>query len=400
MGRGAAVLGRGDVVNLSHDLVTGGVTGRLAGISSNVVILDRSVDFAADDTLLLGLPGGGRHQSMVDLRSGRPRDAVLRTPIDPVPEDSPEDITWRLYRSGEEPLQVRIVSMEPGDADRIRVSAIDETDEYMAVPVDAPQTTRIEESVDHVWSGTTTSALIWLVSGRGGRGGAGGAGGGRGNTRQTCVTGVGVSYPAYPYYRGPGGNGGRSGAGGAHAAGGYATAGGGGGSGASGGHRQTATFIDAGISQEPDDDTWRRCSIAEGGGGGGGGGGGTGGDGSATTLLVGGTTHTSDPGSGGRGGSGAGGGSGGAGVDHAGMDMGVWAGALSVNAFVLTGLAADDVLSFSVGGGGGDAGRGGRGGSGGAPANFPNQPSAPAAPAAPALPTTTGADGYAIIVPF
>ena len=138
MGRGAASLGRGDVVYLDHDLVTGGVTGRLRSVAGANAVLDREVDVAAGSSMLFGLPDGSHQQSQVASTTGIQRtDAVTlddALPADIAGDDGVEvsDVVWRLYRADETPLKVRIVAVEPLSAERFRIAAIDEVDAYHA----------------------------------------------------------------------------------------------------------------------------------------------------------------------------------------------------------------------------------------------------------------------------
>ena len=138
MGRGAASLSRGDVVYLNHDLVTGGVTGRLRSVAGAGAVLDREVNVAAGSAMLFGLPDGTHHQTEVTSATGAQQtDAVILG--DALPGGIADaggvevsDVVWRLYRAGETPLKVRIVAVEPLSAERFRIAAIDELDAYHA----------------------------------------------------------------------------------------------------------------------------------------------------------------------------------------------------------------------------------------------------------------------------
>ena len=147
MGRDGATVARGDVVYLSHDLVSGGVTGRLAGGSAAAPRLDRAIDIAAGSSLLVEAPDGSLHQSAVSGADGSETDTP--TLADPLPADpsarvegaGPEDWTWRLYSAAAPPLKMRIVEVSPRAVDRFEIVAIDESAQYHAaadLPAGAP----------------------------------------------------------------------------------------------------------------------------------------------------------------------------------------------------------------------------------------------------------------------
>ena len=138
MGRNAATLGRGDVIYLNHDLVTGGVAGRVQAIAGADVTLDREATVAGGDWMLFGLPDGSHHQCGVTSATGV-ADTTQVTLDDALPGDIAGadgvevfDVVWRLYRADDAPLKARIVAIEPLSAERFRVTAIDELDAYHA----------------------------------------------------------------------------------------------------------------------------------------------------------------------------------------------------------------------------------------------------------------------------
>lgn len=140
MGRDGATVSRGDVVFLSHDLVSGGVTGRLdadaTGQTAAAPRLDRPVAIAAGSHLLFEAPDGTLHQTAVSGADGSDTDAPALS--DPLPADpasrvegaGPEDWTWRLYSAAVPPLRVRIVEVSPRAEDRFEIVAIDESARY------------------------------------------------------------------------------------------------------------------------------------------------------------------------------------------------------------------------------------------------------------------------------
>ena len=140
MGRDGAALARGDVHYLSHDLVSGGIAGRLAGGAADRLTLDRAVALDADSWLLLESPGGDLHQSAVAApagQDGETADVVLAAPLPEAPETAddgvgPADWVWRLYSATTPPLRVRITRVEPVSETEFRVEAIDEVAAYHA----------------------------------------------------------------------------------------------------------------------------------------------------------------------------------------------------------------------------------------------------------------------------
>ena len=362
MDRSALALARGDVVRLSHALVTGGTSGRARSVRARAVALDRDVDVPAGSTLLVAGPDRTTAQAAIASAEGSPPVLVLAAPLPAaLVEADPDDVAWRLYPAGEDPLAVRIVSVEPVSRDRVRLSAIDESSRYTAIPEATEEIISITTSGTHRWAGPGTAALVWLVSGRGGRGGLGGRAG-----RQ----GAGVDRSLQRVGDGPGGLGGGGGQGGLHAAGGRAGSGGAGRAGGGGGSGYTEG-PSYGRSHEPERIYW-----AAGGNGGGGGGGGAGGAGGATVLTVGDDTWTTGEGLGGAGRDGE------TSFSPSGRNRGIGgrggfspgrttrdhdrAGALSIEVVALTGLSPGDELVFVLGAGGGHGTHGGAGGAGGA----------------------------------
>ena len=137
MGREALALPRGAVVMMSHALLDGGVTGRCTALSADEASLG-DVEVGAGDVLILSLPGGALHQTVV-----QPGDATgiarLNDPVDPG-GSNPADVLWRLYPAAAPRRQLRIVGWEPVEMDRYRLVARDHVPEYYAaehLPLDA-----------------------------------------------------------------------------------------------------------------------------------------------------------------------------------------------------------------------------------------------------------------------
>ena len=141
-------IARGDVVHITHSLIDGGSTGRLAGGTEARVVLDRAVDPgvardargnpAGGSAMLFRLPDGTVHQSAVSRPpgvQGESAEVGLAAPLPAAPDAggaSPLDTLWRLYDESAPPVRARIVAVEPASDRRVRFSAIDEVAAYHA----------------------------------------------------------------------------------------------------------------------------------------------------------------------------------------------------------------------------------------------------------------------------
>ena len=138
MGRDGATVARGDVVWFSHDLVSGGVTGRLAGGSAAAPTLDRAVAIPAGSHMLFETPDGALHNTAVAGADGsETATPALASPLPASPAArlegaGPEDWTWRLYSAANPPLKLRVVDVSPRAEDRFELVAIDESALYHA----------------------------------------------------------------------------------------------------------------------------------------------------------------------------------------------------------------------------------------------------------------------------
>ncbi|MDE2640413.1 MAG: host specificity factor TipJ family phage tail protein, partial [Chloroflexota bacterium] len=131
---------RGQVLNVTHSLIDGGVTGRLKGGGTDQVQLDREVTLTGDDWIALRLHDGTVHTSRVT--AGAAADRLrLATPLR-LPASDPErpalDVLWRLYDSAEPPLRAKVISTEPLSDRAVRMVAIDEDPRYYAGKNAAP----------------------------------------------------------------------------------------------------------------------------------------------------------------------------------------------------------------------------------------------------------------------
>ena len=127
---------RGDVVWLSHALLDGGVAGRLLGLDGADVALDRELEVAHGDHVLLMLPDGTLHATTVAGTVGtRSRITLAAAPPDPAPGDppwTPADVLWRVYDSSAPPVRARILGVEPQSEQVVRIVAVDDPPEYHA----------------------------------------------------------------------------------------------------------------------------------------------------------------------------------------------------------------------------------------------------------------------------
>ncbi|WP_170563009.1 host specificity factor TipJ family phage tail protein [Ruegeria atlantica] len=154
-------IARGDVVYLTHSLIDGGFTGRLAGVQESGDTyperwdLGRAFDIPEDETwfAMLRLDDGRLHTSRITA------DGPLLRPATALPEDwqgeenAPEDVIWRVYPGNAPPAPVRIVAFEPvAKTNRARLEAIDEVAAYhnaasadlsTPLPLPIPQSPRV-----------------------------------------------------------------------------------------------------------------------------------------------------------------------------------------------------------------------------------------------------------------
>ena len=127
----ALAVQRGSVVWMSHSLVSGGSTGRIAGGTPETPGLGRPVRIDADSVLLVRLPDGTLHQSRA-LPAGDD-SCTLADPLPVAAEDLVSgDCLWRLYDDSAPPLQLKVTAIEPTSSTHVRVSAVDFDRRYYA----------------------------------------------------------------------------------------------------------------------------------------------------------------------------------------------------------------------------------------------------------------------------
>ena len=151
MGPEGLTIGRGDVVQATSDLLSGGTTGRLRpGGTAASPVLNQEVDIAAGvNYMVFRLLDGTLHTSVVQhpdgaSATGKTTRPVLTTPLPGVPDHgglaaapaekgaTAGDVLWRRYGAANPPRKLKIIEIEPRAMDRYRFTAIDEVADYYA----------------------------------------------------------------------------------------------------------------------------------------------------------------------------------------------------------------------------------------------------------------------------
>ena len=131
-------IARGDVVYLTHGLVSGGVTGRARSGTATDLVLSREITLTANDYLLVAMADGTLHTSRVSATTAGEYSTdrvTLAAPLPDVPGGhggAAHDVLWRHYTSAAPPLKVRVVRKEPRVGQEFLFEAIDELPEYYA----------------------------------------------------------------------------------------------------------------------------------------------------------------------------------------------------------------------------------------------------------------------------
>ena len=129
LGREGIALSRGDVCVISHDLASGGVSGRLAAGSAGEVTLDRPVaieaDSPADDRVLRGAACMTPGRFWRRATSARPPRVQLGTALDAAPSAGADGATardwiWALYADDDPAAQGARDGGAPWSAPRSR----------------------------------------------------------------------------------------------------------------------------------------------------------------------------------------------------------------------------------------------------------------------------------------
>ena len=149
MGPEGLTIGRGDVVQATSDLLSGGTTGRLQpGGTAASPVLSQEVNIAAGvNYMVFRLLDGALHTSAVTKPgggAGKTNRPVLATPLPGLPDHgglaaapaekgaTAGDVLWRHYGAANPPRKLKIIEIEPRAMDRYRFTAIDEVAEYYA----------------------------------------------------------------------------------------------------------------------------------------------------------------------------------------------------------------------------------------------------------------------------
>ena len=155
MGPEGLTIGRGDVVQATSDLLSGGTTGRLRpGGTAASPVLSQEVDIAAGvNYMVFRLLDGTLHTSVVQhpdgaSATGKTARPLLTTPLPGLPDHGgvashwdpraadagavASDVLWRHYGAASPPRKLKIIEIEPRAMDRYRFTAIDEAAEYYA----------------------------------------------------------------------------------------------------------------------------------------------------------------------------------------------------------------------------------------------------------------------------
>ena len=151
MGPEGLTIGRGDVVQATSDLLSGGTTGRLQpGGTAASPVLNQEVNVAAGvNYMVFRLLDGTLHTSVAQhpdgaSATGKTTRPVLTTPLPGLPDHgglaaapaekgaTAGDVLWRHYGEANAPRKLKIIEIEPRAMDRYRFTAIDEVAEYYA----------------------------------------------------------------------------------------------------------------------------------------------------------------------------------------------------------------------------------------------------------------------------
>ena len=123
---------RGDVVLLSHDLTQWSYSGRIVGVDGNAVTLSRAVPRGATDTLLIIEPDGTETAYTVPAGSGTSDVLTLTAPPTLQAGYLPVDHQWFFAPLATPGKRLKIISVQPQSASRVRIMATDEQPEFYA----------------------------------------------------------------------------------------------------------------------------------------------------------------------------------------------------------------------------------------------------------------------------
>ncbi len=132
------VVDRGDVVILSHDLTQWGYSGRLVAGTTTTLTLDRDVQFTPDQQHYIGIrfPDGSYNIYNVNYQAGSSNVIELGSPLPSAPDDDPNhpplDYLWFFEPRLTPGKKVKIIDVRPVNEHRVRITAVDENQDYYA----------------------------------------------------------------------------------------------------------------------------------------------------------------------------------------------------------------------------------------------------------------------------
>jgi len=139
------MVSRGDVIALSHDLTSWGAGGRLVGAntgSTTQLFLDRDITFTSSNTAYMGIraPDGTYEikqvnnpyvSSNVTVSNVTLSSALSFNPYSD-PDNHPRDYLFIFDFSATPGRKLKVISVEPTQENRVRLSCVDEVPEYYA----------------------------------------------------------------------------------------------------------------------------------------------------------------------------------------------------------------------------------------------------------------------------
>ncbi len=137
------VCSRGDVVTLSHDLTQWGYSGRLVAGTTTVLQLDRKVPFTSGQSHYIGIrfPDGSYNIYDVVYQAGSVDTITLGTALPSAPDSDPDhppmDYTWVFEPTATPGKKVKIIDIKPLSDRHVRMTAIDEDDNYYLAELNA-----------------------------------------------------------------------------------------------------------------------------------------------------------------------------------------------------------------------------------------------------------------------
>lgn len=128
------VVTRGDVVMLSHDMTQWGTSGRLVAGTTVTLQLDRAITLSnAGSWITVVSPTGTLTTCRVQYSPGEVDTVTLLDPLPSAPDsDSPIDWRWIADYKATPGKRVKITDIRPASMHEVRITAMDDPDEYYA----------------------------------------------------------------------------------------------------------------------------------------------------------------------------------------------------------------------------------------------------------------------------